>query len=355
MRSRRRCGKSPNLALLLQLAKLYRLEHGFVNLMRFFRKPRRLAPPDPVPRRADRVSLLSRTPAPRSRRAPSPRARAERRAAPSVRETPRFTLPVLAAAAIAVVLSARGGLLRGGCRTRPERCAPRRAWRGAPRGQAASADETARADPRTRRRRRGERPAKAWDLYAEAAARTPRLETRAALYRTMTDVARASGDEARVLKSLDGLAAVPSARGEALLRRGEYFESLRRNADAVRAYEEARAGPDAGPARTATLRLAQSAERGRDALRAQTLYEEILREAPASSEALPARVGLASLYRASGRDRDAHRLYEDILRVAPPGGDARALPKPRSPSSTRGSRRRPRRARRARDVPPPSA
>ncbi|MGA7991666.1 MAG: serine/threonine-protein kinase, partial [Thermoanaerobaculia bacterium] len=40
--------KEPDsLALLLQLAKLYRLEHDFVNLMRFFRKLQTLSPPDP--------------------------------------------------------------------------------------------------------------------------------------------------------------------------------------------------------------------------------------------------------------------------------------------------------------------
>lgn len=138
----------------------------------------------------------------------------------------------------------------------------------------------------------------------------------------MADLARAAGDDARVLRALDGLAALPAAQGEAFLRRGEYLESQRRTEEAVRAYEQARAGSDALAARTATLRLAQVAERAHDALRAQTLYEEILRSAPSSSEALPARVGLASLYRASGRARDARRLYEDILRLAPPGGDA---------------------------------
>jgi Tfp pilus assembly protein PilF len=317
-----------NLALLLQLAKLYRLEHDFVNLMRFFRKLQTLAPPDPYTQ-GQIASLLNSDSGAAFATRVVPAAARERPAtgatgAPSAREAPRFTLPVLAAAATAVVLLGAWWARR----------APRLPdASGAVRSEAAPsaaaarpggpADETlARILERGAAAEKESGPAKAWDLYAEAAARTPRLETRAALYRTMTDVARASGDEARVLKSLDGLAAVPSAQGEALLRRGEYFESLRRNADAVRAYEEARAGPDAGPARTATLRLAQSAERGHDALRAQTLYEEILREAPASSEALPARVGLASLYRASGRDRDAHRLYEDILRVAPPGGDA---------------------------------
>jgi tetratricopeptide (TPR) repeat protein len=138
----------------------------------------------------------------------------------------------------------------------------------------------------------------------------------------MADLGRRIGDEARVLRSLDGLATIPAARGESLLKRGEYFESVRREAEALRVYAEARAGADADAARTATLRLAQAAERGRDALRAQTLYEEILRGAPDSPEALPARAGLASLYRSAGRANDARRLYDDILRVAQPGGDA---------------------------------
>ena len=318
-----------NLALLLQLAKLYRLEHDFVNLMRFFRKLQTLAPPDPYTQ-GQIASLLSSDSGAAFATRAIPAASRERPAtgptgAPSAREAPRFTLPVLAAAATVVVLlgawwARRAPRLPGASGTaRPEAAAPD----AASVRPAGPADETlARILERGAAAEKESGPAKAWDLYAEAAARTPRVETRAALYRTMTDVARASGDEARVLKSLDGLAAVPSARGEALLRRGEYFESLRRNAEAVRAYEEARASPDAGPARTATLRLAQIAERARDALRAQTLYEEILREAPAAPEALPARIGLASLYRASGRDRDAHRLYEDILHVAPPGGDA---------------------------------
>ena len=47
-----------NLALLLQLAKLYRLEHDFLNLMRFFRKLQALAPPDPYTQ-GQIASLLS--------------------------------------------------------------------------------------------------------------------------------------------------------------------------------------------------------------------------------------------------------------------------------------------------------
>ena len=195
-------------------------------------------------------------------------------------------------------------------------------WRSRARGRTPGARSRSRrrwsAAPPSRRRAGPRRPGTSTRRPPGQAARP---ETKAALLRAAADLARRAGDQRRVLKSLDALAAIPSARGESLLRRGEYFESLARGDDALRAYEEARAGDDAEAARTATLRLAQAAEKGPDTLRAQTLYEEILRESPGSPEALPARVGLAGLYRGSGRTRDARRLYEEILHVAPPAGE----------------------------------
>jgi len=140
-------------------------------------------------------------------------------------------------------------------------------------------------------------------------------------YRTMIEVAQKSGDPERVLKSLDGLASVPGARGEALVKRGEFLESAGRQVDAERTWEEALRLGDPAAASAAALRLAQAAERGKDALRAQTLYEGILRESTGAPEALPARLGLAALYRAAGRASEARRLYEDLVRLAPPGGE----------------------------------
>jgi hypothetical protein len=316
-----------NLALLLQLAKLYRLEHDFVNLMRFFRKLQALAPPDPYTQ-GQIASLLSPDAGAAYARALPASVPASPRtvpAAPPARTGPRASAALLAAAALAVALfgawwARRAPRLPGGGAAPASAPSP-----GAAPGPAGppAADETlARILERGSAAEKESGPAKAFDLYAEAAARTPRAETRAALYRTMTELARKAGDDARVLRALDLLAAIPSLRGEALLTRGEYLESVRRDEDALHAYEQARSGADADAARTATLRLAQAAEKRQDALRAQTLYEEILRSAPASAEALPARVGLAGLYRASGRARDAHRLYEEILRFAPAGGDA---------------------------------
>ena len=317
-----------NLALLLQLAKLYRLEHDFVNLMRFFRKLQTLAPPDAYTQGQIASLLSSDSGSAYATRVVPASVPASPRTVPASPAAPgaRFRLPLLAAAGLAVVVvgawwARRAPRLPGGTASAPAP-GPERAAAAAV-SPAAPADETlARILERGAAAEKESGAAKAWDLYAEAAARTPRLETRAALFRTMVDLARSAGDDARVLKALDGLAEVPAAQGEALLKRGEYLESLRRTDEATRVYEQARAGSDAGAARTATLRLAQAAEKARDGLRAQTLYEEILRAAPASAEALPARVGLASLYRASGRARDARRLYEDILRLAPPGGDA---------------------------------
>jgi serine/threonine-protein kinase len=317
-----------SLALLLQLAKLYRLEHDFVNLMRFFRKLQSLTPPDPYTQ-GQIASLLGpdAEPAATTRAVPAFVSTRER-ATPAALAAPgdaRLRLAFLAAAAVAVaVLGAWWArrapkLPEGGAAFVLATPAP---TPDAGRPVGSSGDETlARILERGATAEKESGPAKAWDLYAEAASKTSRAETRIALLRTMTDLARRLGDPERVLRSLDGLAALPATRGEAQLRRGEYFESLRRDADALRAYEEARAGSDADAARTATLRLAQAAEGSRDALRAQTLYEEILRATPDAPEALPARVGLAGLYRAAGRARDARRLYEEILRVAPAGGD----------------------------------
>ncbi len=316
-----------NLALLLQLAKLYRLEHDFVNLMRFFRKLQSVAPPDPYTQ-GQIASLLA------SDTGPAYATRAVPAAVPASPRTVPASPPAsgdgrtrLALTAAAVVLVAVLGvwwarrvpkLPEGGAASGP----PVRAVVIGRSADAPAGDETlARILERGATVEKESGPAKAWDLYAEAAEKARRTETRVALLRTMTDLARRIEDQGRVLTSLDRLAELPATRGEALLKRGEYFESLKREPDALRAYQEARGGSDADAARTATLRLAQAAERGQDTLRAQTLYEEILRATPNAAEALPARVGLAGLYRAAGRTHDARRLYEEILRVAPPGSD----------------------------------
>jgi tetratricopeptide (TPR) repeat protein len=318
-----------NLALLLQLAKLYRLEHDFVNLMRFFRKLQALAPPDPYTQGQIASLLASDTsPAYATRAVPAAVPASPRTvpASPPARGDGRPRLALIAASVVLVAILGAWWARRvpklpeGGAASA---AAPPATAVAIDRQGALGGGETlAQILERGATAEKESGPAKAWDLYAEAAAKTARAETRVALLRTMTDLARRIEDHGRVLKSLDGLAEVPATRGEALLKRGEYFESLKRDADALRAYEEARAGHDAEAGRTATLRLAQAAERGQNTLRAQTLYEEILRAAPNAPEALPARVGLAGLYRAAGRARDARRLYEEIVRVAPAGGDA---------------------------------
>ncbi len=317
--------KEPDsLPLLLQLAKLYRLEKDFVNLMRFFRKLQVLAPPDPYTQ-GQIASLLSQDPASllAARGAPASVPASPRTvpASPPARAFGRLNLALGAAGVAAVVLlgawwARRAPRLPGGA-----------GFAVAPVTLAGARPSAPGEELLTKTFERGAAiekesgPAKAWDFYAEAAGRAARPETKVALLRVAADLARRAGDPGRILKSLDSLAAIPAAHGESLLRRGEYLESLGHEPDALRAYEEARSGDDAEAARTATLRLAQAAEKGPETLRAQTLYEEILREAPGSPEALPARVGLAGLYRSSGRPRDARRLYEEILHVAPPAGE----------------------------------
>ena len=216
-----------NLALLLQLAKLYRLEHDFVNLMRFFRKLQALAPPDPYTQ-GQIASLLSSDAGAATRRAVPASVPASPRtvpAAPPARtgarvSRPRFSPPPSSRSSS----SGRGGpAARPGCpaRARPRLRPPFGSRRRPDPARSPGADETlARILERGSAAEKESGPAKAFDLYAEAAARTPRAETRAALYRTMADLARKAGDDARVLKALDLLAAIPALRGEALLTRG---------------------------------------------------------------------------------------------------------------------------------------
>jgi Tfp pilus assembly protein PilF len=103
------------------------------------------------------------------------------------------------------------------------------------------------------------------------------------------------------------------------MRKAEALEAGRDEAGAVRLWDEVSRGE--GPeAATALLRLAMSADRAQDVVRALSLYEDVVRKAPPSSdEANGARLGAAALYRASGRHADARRMYEEVLSGARAG------------------------------------
>jgi tetratricopeptide (TPR) repeat protein len=139
----------------------------------------------------------------------------------------------------------------------------------------------------------------------------------------IADLALKARDGARATQALDTLLEIPAARAETLLKKGDLLETLGQSDAAERLYEEAARAPDPDVNLRATLQLARGAERSQNALRATTLYEEILLKAPASAHADEARLGLAALYRAAGRLSDARRLYEDVLRNAVPASDAR--------------------------------
>jgi hypothetical protein len=318
-----------NLALLLQLAKLYRLEHDFLNLMRFFRKLQTLAPPDPYTQ-GQISSLLS---------GGEPAAGFTTRAAPfPAGGTPR-TIPVLpgessgraglfAAAGVFVGLTALGvwwtrrvprlpsGEGRAALTSAPAPAA-------APAGPNTGGDGTLeRALERGALVERESGPAAALALYEDAVLRTTRSESRAVLYATIADLAVKTQDRVRAARALDELLKIPAARPEALLRKGDFLEAQSQGDSAERLFEEAAREPDQDVSVRATLRLARGAARSQNAVRATTLYEEILLKAPASAHAEEARLGLAALYQAAGRLADARRLYEDVLKNAVPSSSA---------------------------------
>jgi Protein kinase domain len=317
-----------NLALLLQLAKLYRLEHDFLNLMRFFRKLQSLAPPDPYTQGQIASLLSSGEPPPGfATRAVPLGAGGTPRTIPSIPREETSRAGLLAAALIVAALAVLGVWwakrvphLPSGERRPAPATAPVPAV--APAHTTAGGDVTLeRVLERGALLERESVPA-ALTFYEDAASKMARTESRAVLLSTIADLAIKTQDKSRALKALEALIEIPASRGEALLKKGDVLEALGQGGAAERVFEEAARASDPDVSVRATLRLARGAERAQNALRATTLYEEILLKAPVSPQADQARLGLAALYGTAGRLSDARRLYEEVLGNTAPASDA---------------------------------
>ena len=318
-----------NLALLLQLAKLYRLEHDFLNLMRFFRKLQALTPPDPYTQ-GQIASLLSggEPTSGFATRAVPFSAGGMPRTVPSIprEKTNRASLltatfVVAALAIVGVWWAKRAPHFPSGERGPAPATAPVLAV--APGRPSAGGDVTLERvlERGALLEREGGAPA-ALTFYEDAASRTARTESRAVLLSTIADLAVKTQDKSRALKALEALIEIPASRGEALLKKGDVLDTLGQGDAAERVFEEAARAGDPDVSVRATFRLARGAERAQNALRATTLYEELLLKAPVSSQADQARLGLAALYGTAGRLSDARRLYEEVLRNTAPASDA---------------------------------
>jgi hypothetical protein len=312
-----------NPALLLQLAKLYRLEKDFINLMRFMRKLREVAPADPYTQ--GQIAALVSTPAAapavlRAGETSASRAFATV-AVPPVRA--RKTSPwAFAAVAATVGLLVAGGLwLSRRANENFTLPAPREAPGPEPAPPAARRPDAA-LDGILARGAVAEKqtgPAAAATVYREALAKAGGPEIREALLFALADVLPRANDPDGALAALDELAALRSpARSRALLAKADLLASLGRGAEAREIWESLAASD--GPERwTAKLRLAMAADRAHDTVRALTLYEEIIARAPAGSVTTAARLGAGALYRDERRYGAARQMYEDVLRSAPPG------------------------------------
>jgi len=318
-----------NPALLLQLAKLYRLEKDFINLMRFMRKLREVAPADPYTQ--GQIAGLVSTPAaaPAVLRPPGgaparPFATVAVPAVPKARSSPW----ALAATAAAVLLLVTGGVLLS--RRADERFAlPAPALRARPETPGVS---PAPAAPGGRRldspveavlargaiAEKQTGPAAAAAIYREALAKGGAPDAREPLLFALADVLPRSGDADGALAALDEIAALGTpARGRALLARAELLATQKREPEAREVWE-ALASAD-GPERwRAKLRLGMDADREHDAVRALALYEEVIARAPEGPEVTAARLGAGALYRDDRRWGAARQMYEDVLRRAPP-------------------------------------
>ena len=317
-----------NPALLLQLAKLYRLEKDFINLMRFMRKLREVAPADPYTQ--GQIAALVSTPAaaPAALR-PSDAASARPFATVAVPAVPkpRSSPWALVATAAAVVLLVAGGIVLS--RRADERFAmPAPARRAGPETSfpAPAAPAARRADAaleavlaRGAIAEKQTGAAAAAAIYREALAKGGAPDAREALLFALAEVLPRSGDVDGALAALGEIAALDTpTRGRALLARADLLAAQKRDGEARAVWEDL-ASAD-GPERwKAKLRLGMDADRARDAVRALALYEEVIARAPEGPEVTAARLGAGALYRDERRWGAARQMYEDVLRSAPAG------------------------------------
>jgi serine/threonine protein kinase len=333
-----------NVGLLLQLAKLYRLEHDFINVMRFFRRLQAVAPGDAYTQ--GQISALVGTglgagsaTSVSSRSIPGNRS-GSRSILPSAEiEEPSGRGAWVAAIAGALFLVgvctwwamrpkldfAKGS---GVDEKRMKKVGELLKAASAPAAPLHLSERVKAPDALQAILEKGalvekdQGPARALEFYREQLAATHDKDVRGPLLLTIAEQATKAGDPAGALQALDDVIALGDRlRATALLRKGEALERGHDEAGARRIYEELVAGSDADARRRATLRLAMGAERGGDLARALTLYQEILARSPDAEEANPARLGAAAIYRATDRKADARRMYDEVKKRASPGSD----------------------------------
>jgi tetratricopeptide (TPR) repeat protein len=312
-----------NPALLLQLAKLYRLEKDFINLMRFMRKLREVAPADPYTQ--GQIAALVSTPAaapavlrPSAAAAGRPYATIAVPSAGKAHSSPW----ALVATAVVVLLLVVGGVVLSR-RADKNFAIPDPARRAASQAPPAPAErrsdaalEAVLARGAIAEKQTGAAAAAA--VYREALERGFAPDGREALLFALAEVLPRAGDVDGALAAFDQIASLGTpARGRALLASADLL-AMQKREPAARQIWEALSSAD-GPERwKAKLRLGMDADREHDAVRALSLYEEVIARAPDGPEVTAARLGAGALYRDERRWGAARQMFEEVLRRAPP-------------------------------------
>ncbi len=316
-----------NLSILLQLAKLYRLEKDFINVMRFFRKLQVLSPSDPYTQ--GQIAALVSSPAVPSLRPPAT-TRPASSPVPDAKEGPRIGWGTVAFGGLVLLLLGFSLLWKAGpgrlAGTSPHRAAEIPTAPGAARQT--SSKETPPAVLLQGVLEKGallekESPQKALALYRETLSETARDDVRELLLSTMADTAQRAGEGDEALAAWDQVITLAGPGAvKARIRKAELLEARHDDTAAGRVWEELAEGSDPEGRNVGNLHVAMAAEKAHDRVRALTLYEDVAANAPSGSDtANAARLGAAALYRAAGRLQDARRMYEEVKAHARPGSD----------------------------------
>ncbi|MCK6685513.1 MAG: protein kinase [Thermoanaerobaculia bacterium] len=164
--------------------------------------------------------------------------------------------------------------------------------------------------------------ARALAFYQEAMAKAEFPAEKTIILLTISETAVKAGDLQLALRSAEEIIRTdPDNRTRAVIIKADILERTGEGAAARRIHEEMSKSADPAAYSWATLKLAMAADHGGDSMRSLTLYEELIARTPDRPEANAARLGAAALYRAAGRKGDARRLYEDVKRRSTPGSD----------------------------------
>ncbi len=333
-----------NVVLLLQLAKLYRLERDIVGVMKLYQRLKYLAPTD-VYTQSQIASLIgghTRSAVPAAHpeaRSRTPQAHTPATVPVTVEENSNSNLGLYGLIAVLVVLVAAGIWWVNGPAKRMSEESKAKAEimaRAVLRNQSGNPaadplqpvrpgqieDKLQKILEKGALKEKDDGPKVSLGYYRDSLPLFEGTSAYPTLLKTVVDTAIKAGEYPVALQYSEALIEMGgpwASRG--LVFKARIYELTSNPKEAYRAYEELTRSPEKDAYALGMLKVAEYADRAGDSIKALTLYEELIARAAETPEANSARLSAAALYKAADRKGDARRVLEEAKRRAAAGSD----------------------------------